>query len=201
MRLGADRAQGHGAGGKALDDLAGRLHLIHRNSPARLKPELKQTAQRHVASALVVDQLSVFLVGAPIVGTGAVLQLGDGIGRPHVFLATHPPGVFTAGVKHVGKHRVGAEGGAVHANRLFGNLEHADALDPAGRAAEILGHRGAGQTDSLKQLGATVAHVGGDAHLGHDLGEALAHCLDVVVDGLVSTQFARQVLVHAVQGF
>jgi hypothetical protein len=48
-----------------------------------------------------------------------VLQLGDGVRRPHVLVAADTEGVFTAGVEHVGQHRVGAEGLLVHADGFF----------------------------------------------------------------------------------
>ena len=41
------------------------------------------------------------------------------------------------------------------------------------------------EADGLEQLRAAVGHVGGDAHLRHDLRQALADRLDVVVDRLV----------------
>ena len=130
-----DRAERHGAGGEALDDLLGRLDLVDRDRLGRIDPELEQAAQRHVAAALVVDDLRVFLVGVEVVGARAVLQLGDRVGRPHVLFAAHAPGVFAAGVEHAGEHRVVAEGGVVHADRFLGDLEHADAFDLAGGAA------------------------------------------------------------------
>ncbi|MEZ5701775.1 MAG: hypothetical protein R3E42_07150 [Burkholderiaceae bacterium] len=36
------------------------------------------------------------------------------------------------GIEHGGQHRVVAEGGFVHADRFFSDLEHADAFDTAG---------------------------------------------------------------------
>ena len=204
-----DRAERHRAGGEALDDLLGRLDLVDRDRLGRIDLELEQAAQRHVAAALVVDELRVFLVGAPVVGARAVLQLGDRVGRPHVLFAAHAPGVFAAGVEHAGQHRVVAEGGLVHAHRFLGDLEHADALDPAGGAGEVLVDGVAVQADGLEQLRAAVAHVGRHAHLGHDLRQALADRLDVVVDRLVGAtgrpagrlcmrdqRFHRQVGVH-----
>ena len=56
----------------------------------------REDTQRHVALALVVDELGVFLVRVPVVGARAVLQLGNGVGRPHVVFATGAPGVFAA---------------------------------------------------------------------------------------------------------
>ena len=149
----------------------------------RIDPELEQAAQRHVAAALVVDDLRVFLVGVELVRARAVLQLGDRVGRPHVLLAARAPGVLAAGVQHLGQHRVVAEGGAVHAQRLLRDLEHADAADLADAVPrKYLPTTLAVEADGLEQLRAAVRHVRADAHLGHDLGQALAHRLDVVVD-------------------
>ena len=168
MRLGGDGTQRHGAGGKTFNDFFGRLDLVDRDRLGRINPELEQAAQRHVATVLVVDQLSVFLVGAPVVGARGVLQLGNRIGRPHVLFTACAPGVFTTGVQHGGEHRVVAKRSAVHAQGFFGNLEHAHAFDLAGGAGEVLGDGGAVQADGFKQLRAAVAHVGAHAHLGHD---------------------------------
>ena len=98
-----------------------------------------------MATALVVDDLGVFLVGVELARARAVLQLGDRVGGPHVFLAAGAPGVLAAGVQHVLEHRVVAEGGAVQAQRLFRDLEQPDlwlATDGAGRWGEMNGaHR------------------------------------------------------------
>ena len=84
----------------------------------------------------------------------------------------------------------------VHAERLLGDLEHADAADLGGGAAEVLVDERLLEADGLEQLGAAVGHVGRHAHLGHDLRQPLADRLDVVVDRLVGRQLARQVLVQ-----
>ena len=190
VRLGGDRPKRHGAGGKALDDFFGGFNFVYRNGFGRVDLELKQAAQGQVAAALVVDELGVLFVSAPVVGTRAVLQLGDRIRRPHMLFAPSAPGVFAARVQGVGQHRVGAEGCLVGADRFFCNLENADTLNAAGRAGEVLRHRLARQSNRLKQLRTAVAHVGAHAHFGHDLGQALAHRLDVVVDRFIRTQSA-----------
>src|SRR6266705_3458477 len=46
--------------------------------------EFEQTSQRHRAPRLIVDQLRVVLVCCIAIGPRRVLQLGDGVGRPHV---------------------------------------------------------------------------------------------------------------------
>ena len=201
MGFGADRAERHGARGKSLDNVFGQLDLLQRNGLGGVNFELEQTTQRHVTLALVIDQLGIFFVSVPVVGARAVLQLGDGIWAPHMLFATGAPGVFSAGVQHVGQHRIVAKCSFVGADRFFGNVEHADALNTACSTGEVLGNGVAGQANGFKQLCSAVAHVGGHAHLGHDLGQALANGLDVVVNGFVGAQISRQVLVDFGQGF
>ena len=99
-----------------------------------------------------------------------MLQLGDGIGRPHVFFAAHAPGVFAAGIQHVLQHGVVTKRGAVHAQRFFGHFKNTYAAHLAGGATEVLLHHAGFQANGFKKLGPTVRHVGGHAHLGHDLG-------------------------------
>src|SRR5690606_28294142 len=132
--FGGNGAQRHGAGSEALDDFLGRLDLVQRNGARGVEAELEQPAQRHVAAALVVDDLRVLFVRAIVIGARGVLQLGDGVGRPHVFFAAHPESVFAACVQVVGQHGVGAERGAVQAQCFFGHLENADAFDVGSRA-------------------------------------------------------------------
>ena len=146
----ADGTQRHGTCGKAFHDFFGRLNLVNRDGLAQVNLELKQAAQRHVATVLVVDQLCVFFVGVEVVGTRGMLQLGNRVRRPHVVFTTHAEGIFAACIEHVGQHRVITEGRAVHAQRLFSNLEHAHAFNLAGRAGEELGNRLAAQANRFK---------------------------------------------------
>ncbi len=185
VRLGGNRPQRHGAGGEALDDLGRGLDLVDRNRLGRLDLELEQPTQRHVPARLVVDELRVLFVGGEVARTRGVLQLGDRIWRPHVLLAMGAPRVFATDVEHVAHRQVVAVRLSVPADGLLGDFEHADALDPAGRTGEVLVDGRAVDAHRLEQLRAAVAHVGGHAHLGHDLGQPLAHRLDVVGDRLV----------------
>ena len=150
---------------------------------------------------MVVDDLCVFFVRGPVVGTGAVLQLGNGIGRPHVLFTTCTPCVFTAGIEHGGQHRVVAKCCFVHAQSFFCNFKNADALNTGGRAGEILVHSFRVDADGFKQLRTAIRHVGAHAHLGHDLGQAFAHRLHIVVDGFVGRQITWQLFVQSLQCF
>ena len=199
--FGRDRTQRHRPRGETLDDFSGWLHFIHRDGGSRVALELEQATQRHVLLALVVDQLGVFLVGAEVVGTRGMLQLGNRIRRPHMGFATGTPGVLAAGFQHGFQQRVGAESGHVVADGFFGNLKDANAFHTAGGAAEVLVHGGCVQAHGFKQLRAAVRHVRRHTHLGHDLGQALANRLHVVVDGFIGRKIGPQFLVHLGQCF
>src|SRR5688572_29335616 len=66
VRLGADGAEAHGAGGEALDDLGGRLDLVERHALA-VGRKLPDAAQRDRAARLLVDELGVFLVALHVI--------------------------------------------------------------------------------------------------------------------------------------
>ena len=152
VRFGGDRAQRHRAGGETFDDFGRRLDLLQRDGFGRVDLELEQAAQRHVALALVVDDLRVFLVGAEVVGTGGVLQLGNRIRRPHVLFTTRPPSVFAACVQHGGQDRIVAKCSGVHPEGFFGDLEHANAAHAAGGAGEVLVDGFGVDANGFKQL-------------------------------------------------
>ena len=109
-----------------------------------------------------------------------MLEPGDRVRCPHMLLAAHAIGVLAARLECRGEHRVGTEGRAMRAQRLFGHLEHPDPFDLRGRPGEILLNERARQSDRLKDLRAAVRHVGRDPHLRHDFQQALADRLDVV---------------------
>jgi hypothetical protein len=68
---------------------------------------------------------------------------------------------------------------------LVGDFGQADALDGRRRAEEVLLDELAGQADRVKDLGTAIGLVGRDAHLGHDLQDALVDRLDVALDDFV----------------
>ncbi len=82
----------------------------------------------------------------------------------------------------------------MHAHRFLGDLEHADALDVARRAGEVLVDEGPLQSDRLEDLRAAVRLVGGDAHLGHHLVEPLADRLDVALARFLRVQRRHRVV-------
>ena len=48
------------------------------------------------------------------------------------------------------------------------------------------------ETDGVEDLGAAIGLVGRDAHLGHDLEQALTHRLDVAIDHFVGIDLGRE---------
>ncbi len=193
MGLGADRAERHRTGGEPLDDLGSRLHLIEWNRLFGIHLQLKEAAQGHVAARLVIDEAGVFAVRLEAARARGVLELGDGVRRPHMLFALGAPGVLAAHVKVAGELGIISESRAVEAQCLFGHLKDADAAHLGRGAAEVLVHQLLAQPDGLENLRTAVGHVGADAHLRHDLRQALADALDVVADGLFGL-FWKQLL-------
>ena len=128
-----------------------------------------------VAAGLVVDDLGVFLVGVKGLPRVLCCSLAMASGVHMCLLATGAPGgILAAGVQRLGQHRVVAEGGLVR--RMASSATSKTPMPPTcvGGAAEELVHQRLLQADGLEDLRAAVGHVGADAHLGHDLGQALA---------------------------
>ena len=144
---------------KRLTISAGGLDLVQRHRPAGIEAELEQAAaQRHVAARLVVDDLRVFLVRLESARRPARTRagLGDRVGRPHVLAsrtrkAYSPPASEPSASSGRRRTRRGA------ADRLLGDLEHADAADLARRAGEVLVDEASSrQADRLEHLRAAV---------------------------------------------
>ena len=55
MSLRRNGAHAHRARRKTLDDVLGGLHLVNRNRGAVFRLKTQQTAQRHLPTALIVD--------------------------------------------------------------------------------------------------------------------------------------------------
>ncbi len=180
MGLLGDGTEGHGPGGKALDDRGRRLDLFEGHRIA-VQGQLEETAQGQQAFVLIVDGAGKLLEGLPVVGAGGVLELGDGIGCPGVGLATDAESVVAAHVQGVLIDGIGAIGVGVPARRLLGDLPQANALDAGGRAGEIGLDEITGEPDGVEDLGAAVGLIGRDAHLGHDLEQPLLDALHVAV--------------------
>ncbi len=204
MRLAADRAEGHGARREPLDDIDRRFDVIDGNRLAAerfRRFDLEQAANGVHAQRRLIHHPSKFTVALLAVAAHGVLQRGDGIRRPGVAFAAHAIGIFAADIERVGKDRILAESRRVARYGFFGDLGQTHALDGGGGAEEILLDEFRRQADGVENLRAAIGLVGGNAHLGHDLEDALTHRLDVAIDDFVVRHFLREgaVLVHVEQ--
>ena len=172
---------------KRLTISRGRLDLVERDR--RFGPaEPHQAAQGQQARALVVDRLGEGLVLGGQVAAHRVLQAR----RP---IRASRRGPRPAGGRRRRRRRRAWRGRPAHRHRrrvaahaFLGDLRQADALDDAGRAGEVALDELARQAHGVEDLRAAVGLVGGDAHLGHHLQNALADRLDVVGGRLLGAQ-------------
>ena len=111
-------------------------------------------------------------------------------------LAAHAERIVAADVEHGAVDRRVAERVAVAAHRLLGDLVEADALDAGGGAGEIGVDEFRLQPDRVENLRAAIGLIGGDAHLGHHLEQALVDRLDVALDDFLVVELLRQLALH-----
>src|SRR6202011_5203311 len=75
-----------------------------------------------------------------------------------------------------------------------------DARDGRGGTGEIAVDEVAAEADSIENLGSAVRLIGGDAHLGHHLEDALVHRLDEALARLLGRDDLGQVAAHRLNG-
>ena len=88
-----------------------------------------------------------------------MLQQGDGLRRPGMFLAAQPEGEIAADVERIAEHERVAVGHCVALHRLLRDLLHANAADGAVGAGEITLKQSVGQTDGVEDLRAAIGLV------------------------------------------
>ncbi len=98
-----------------------------------------------------------------------------------MILAAQAELIDAARIEHVLVDRVVAIGDRVAAHRFLGDFGQADAFDRGRGAGEVLVDERARQAHRVEDLRAAVRLVGADAHLGHDLADALADRLHVAL--------------------
>ena len=131
--------------------------------------------------------LGVILVLVRQIAAHRVLERRHRRGGPDVILAAHAELVFAADIERIAVDRRVAEGIAMATHRLLGDLLQPDAFDAGGGAGEILGDEIGAQADGVENLRAAIGLIGGDAHLGHHLEDALVDRLDVALDDLLGS--------------
>ena len=151
-----NRAERHGPGGEALDDVDGRLHFFERNR-IRGCLDFQQAAQRRELAVLPVDHVSVFLERPETLLPHGLLQLGDGLGVDQVVFAARAVLIIAAsGQVGIGVgHR--AEGVLVLEDGLLGEHLQIHPFNPRSRSGEVLLHQLLAQADGLEDLRTPVA--------------------------------------------
>ena len=199
MGLARDRAVGHGAGGEALDDLLGGLDLLDRNGRATVLlggANLEETADREIALRLLVDDLGEGAIAVEGVAAHRVLERRDGVGRPRMRLAAQAEEILAADLERMAQDRHVGVGVVVAACGLLGDLVEADALDGGRGAEEILVDEAPCEPDRVEDLRAAIGLIGGDAHLGHHLEDALVDRLDVALDHFLVVELFGELVLH-----
>ena len=189
-----DGAVAHRPGGEALDDAGDRLHLLQRHRRAEAGLELQQPAQGHQVLGLVVHAAGVGLEDVVAAFTRGVLQPEDRLRVEQVRLAVAAPLVLAAAEQRAVR-LLDAALGVRHlvAGRDLGRDDvEADAAELGVRAGEELVHQVLAEAEGFEGLRAGVGGHGGDAHLGHDLQDALAEALDQVVDAVLRRSRRRR---------
>ena len=193
MRLLADRAVGHGAGGEAFQDRLDRLDFPDRHRLAD-RLQFKQAAQGGPVFRLIVHGARIFLEQRVRTGARGVLQLRDRLRIEQVVLAIAAPLVLAAPVQFRLARRARRVGVAMTQAHFLGDHLDADATDARGSPGEKFVDEILRQTHGLEDLGAAVRLDGGDTDLGQNLEHALVQRLDVVLDRLGLVDAHQQAL-------
>ncbi len=182
VRLGAERAEGHGARDKAAHDVFGGLHLLQRHGRGR--PEGEQAAQRERDARAIVDLRRVLAEEIVAVLADRLLQQRDGLRAPEMTLAVATDLVEAAAGQQRCGVLTGCEGRLPAQTGLRRQRLQADAADARGGAVEVALDQIGSQSNGLEDLRPAVAAQRRDAHLRHDLAQALVQGADVVFDCL-----------------
>ena len=187
MRLSADRAEAHRACRETLDDLGGWLDFVERQGLAavfRCVLDAEQAADRRAFFRIAVHHLRELGILFRHIAAHRMLQCGDVVRVPGMAFPAHAVGIFAADIKEAPQHLIVAESGGMTLHGFQRDLRQRDTFNGGGGAGEITVHELARQADRVENLRAAIGLVGGDAHLGHDLEQALVDRLDVAFDNL-----------------
>ena len=103
-------------------------------------------------------------------------------------LAAQPKRIVAADIEHLAIDRVVAIGLRVAHQRLRGDGVQVGAFDRRRGAGEIFVDKRTFETHRIEDLRPAIGLVGRDAHLGHDLEEALADRLQIVLLHVVGAE-------------
>ena len=176
MRLPADRAEAHGAGGEALHNFGGRLDLVERHRRTG-GAEIEQAPEREQPPALRVQLVREGAIFVGQVAARRMLEVGDAVEGPGMGLAASALAIEAADIERL---RLRGVRRTVTAGGFLRQLGEADAANRRRGAGEIFVDQTLGQADRVENLRAAIGLEGGDAHLGHYLQDTLADRLDVI---------------------
>ncbi len=182
VRLSGDRAEAHRAGGEAPDDARRPPRPLPAGSGVVRRLQPHQAADGQQPLALLVDaagERAAYSSGSwPRTACCSLAMLS---GVQACSSPRRRQRVGAAHVQHVPVDRRIAVGVGVAAHALGGDLGQAGAFDLGVGAGEVLVDQFRREADGVEDLRAAVGLVGGDAHLGHHLQDALAERLEVVL--------------------
>ena len=187
VRFPADRAIAHCAGRKTLHDGAGRFDFGQVEWHVRLL-QRHQPTDGQKAFALFVDRTGELFIILRVLPAHGMLELGDAGRRPGMVFTTHAVTIDAADIEHVAVNRVVGISRRVTAHCFLSDFIQTNAFNGRCGAGEILLNEGGGEANRIKDLRAAIRLIGGDAHLGHDLQDALADRLDEVLLNLIAGQ-------------
>ena len=187
-----DRAEGHGAGCEAPDDLLRRLDVIQREG-LRQGFELQESSNVRPALALIVHERRELLERLGVVGARGVLELVDRLRIPVVVFPLNAVVDLAAKVELADRRRGIGQG--VPAQRLLADLADAHPVDAGGGPGEVPVYHPTVQTDGFEDLRAAVRLDGGDPHLREDLEQALVDGFDELGFGGGRIEALRQIAV------
>ena len=84
----------------------------------------------------------------------------------------------------------------MHPYGLFSDFKNSNTADIGRGAREVLVNHCLRQTDRFKNLSTAIAHIGRNAHFGHDLHKPLTQGFDIVFDRLLGAHVLRHATSH-----
>ena len=135
---------------------------------------------------LLIDGTRVFLEDRVLAAARRVLQLEHRVGIEEVIFAVAPPLIFAARVQLVDACRLTAERALVAKARFLRDDVDPHAADARRRVREEAVDELLVQADGFEDLRTAVARKRRDAHLGHDLEDALVERLHVMIDRVLA---------------
>ncbi len=168
----ADRAEGHRAGRETVQDRLDRFDLVERHRLCGVL-QIEQATNRRQLAAVRVNLVAVLPVQLVVVAARGVLELLDRLRIEGVVLAIAPPLVIAAPVEDRDRGVALGVGTPVTHQHLFGDDVNPDPANPRGCTSEVSFDEFLVEAHCFEDLGTPIGIDRRDAHLRHDLQNAL----------------------------